>query len=108
MESPTVTAASHQQRYLTILAIALGVAMLGALGFVLARRRVPPPLIVGQGARSAGDDDADRLAREIASLDADFEQLPNPSGDARAEYEQRRDLLKRSLARALDARRPRA
>lgn len=108
VESPTVTGASHQQRYLTILAVALGVAMLGALGFVLARRRLPPPLVVGQPAPPAADDDADRLAREIASLDAAFEQQEHPSGDARADYEQRRDLLKRSLARALDARRSRA
>lgn len=109
VESPTGTAGSHQQRYLTILAIALGVAMLGALGFgLLARRRVPPPLIVGQPGSPRGDDDADRLAREIASLDADFEHQQNPSSAARAEYEQRRDVLKRSLARALDARRARA
>jgi len=108
VESPTVTAASHQQRYLTILAIALGVAMLGALGFVLARRRTPPPLVVGQPASPVQDDDADRLAREIASLDSEFERQPSPSDDARASYEQRRDFLKRSLARALDARRSRA
>ena len=108
VESPTVTAASHQQRYLTILAIALGVAMLGALGFVLARRRMPAPLVVGQPASPVQDDDADRLAREIASLDSEFERRPNPSDDARASYEQRRDFLKRSLARALDARRSRA
>ncbi len=108
VESPTVTAASHQQRYLTILAIALGVAMLGALGFVLARRRMPAPLVVGQPASPVQDDDADRLAREIASLDSEFERRPNPSDDARVSYEQRRDFLKRSLARALDARRSRA
>ncbi len=108
VESPTGASGSHQQRYLTILAIALGVAMLGALGFGLARRRVPPPLIVGQQTSPIGDDDAERLAREIASLDADFERQQNPSSGARAAYEQRRDVLKRSLARALDARRARA
>ncbi len=105
VESPSVTAASHQQRYLTILAIALAVAMLGALGFVLARRRAPAPLVVGPQAAVAVDDDAERLAREIASLDSAFEQQQNPSSDARAAYEQRRDALKQSLARALDARR---
>jgi len=86
----------------------LGVAMLGALCFVLARRRTPPPLVVGQPASPVQDDDADRLAREIASLDSEFERQPSPSDDARASYEQRRDFLKRSLARALDARRSRA
>ncbi|HEX6808139.1 MAG TPA: hypothetical protein VF118_09155 [Gemmatimonadaceae bacterium] len=105
VESPSVTAASHQQRYLTMLAIALAVAMLGALGFVLARRRAPAPLVVGQQAAVAADGDAERLAREIASLDSDFEAQQNPSSDARAAYEQRRDALKQSLARALDARR---
>lgn len=105
VESPSVTAASHQQRYLTTLAIALAVAMLGALGFVLARRRAPAPLVVGQQAAAAADGDAERLAREIASLDSDFEAQQNPSSDARAAYEQRRDALKQSLARALDARR---
>ena len=108
VDSPTSGAPSHQQRYLAILAIALGVAMLGALTFVFARRRAPRIAIVGHPAETPADGDAERLAREIASLDAQFEQQAEPSSDARAEYEQRRDALKRSLARALDARRTRA
>lgn len=105
VESPTVATASHQQRYLTILAIVLAALMLGALGIGLMRRRVPPPLIVGQPAPLVVGDDAERLAREIASLDSEFELEQHPSSDARAAYEQRRDALKQSLARALDARR---
>lgn len=105
VESPTVATASHQQRYLAILAIVLAALMLGALGVVLMRRRVPPPLIVGQTAPLVVGDDAERLAREIASLDSEFELEQHPSSDARAAYEQRRDALKQSLARALDARR---
>lgn len=105
VESPTVATASHQQRYLAILAIVLAALMLGALGIGLMRRRVPPPLIVGQPAPLVVGDDAERLAREIASLDSEFELEQHPSSDARAAYEQRRDALKQSLARALDARR---
>ena len=108
VDSPTGGGVSQQQRYLTILAIALGVAMLGALTFVLAKRKAPRPATVGQPAPAVVDGDAERLAQEIASLDAEFEMQPKPSRDMRAEYEQRRDELKQSLARALDARRSRA
>lgn len=103
VDGPTGTDASQQQHYLIIVAIALAVLMLGALGFVLARRRSPAPAIVGQPALALGDD-AERLAREIAALDAEFETVQHPSDDARANYAEQRDALKRSLARALDAR----
>ena len=109
VDSPTGNAPSRERRYLTILAIALAVAMLAALAFVLARRRArPAPAIVGQEAAPSGDGDAEQLAREIAALDAEFEQQANPSRDAREAYEERRESLKQSLVRALDARRSRA
>src|SRR6185437_761158 len=102
VDGPTGTDASQQQHYLIIVAIALGLLMLGALGIVLARRRAPAPAIVGQPGPALGDD-AERLAREIAALDAQFELEQNPSDDARATYAEQRDALKRSLASALDA-----
>lgn len=104
VDGPTGTDASRQQRYFIYIAIALGVAMLGVLTFVLARRRAPKPAIVGHVAPPV-DGDAEQLAREIASLDAQFEQQADQSARARAKYEQQRDALKRSLARVLDARR---
>jgi hypothetical protein len=43
------------------------------------------------------------LAREIASLDAEFERASSAEPAARAAYEERRRALKRELAEALDA-----
>jgi hypothetical protein len=101
---PTGTDAARQQRYFIVIAIAIGAAMLVVLAFVLGRRRAPRAVVVGQPVPST-DGEAEQLAREIAALDARFEQQADPSTSARATYEQERDGLKRSLARALDARR---
>ena len=48
--------------------------------------------------------DPERLARQIASLDAAFDRQRAPSDEARASYRQRRDALKRELTAALAAR----
>jgi hypothetical protein len=107
VDAPTGTDASRQQRYFIIIAIAIGAAMVAVLAFVLARR-APRAVVVGHPAPSPVDGDAEHLAREIAALDARFEQQADPSADARATYERERDGLKRLLARALDARRTHA
>ncbi|HKV50807.1 MAG TPA: hypothetical protein VJO52_06335 [Gemmatimonadaceae bacterium] len=107
VDAPSGTDASRQQRYFLYIAIAIAATMLIVLAFVLARRRAPRPAIVGHPA-SPVDGDAEQLAREIAALDARFEQQANPSAAERAAYERERDGLKQSLARALDARRTHA
>jgi hypothetical protein len=104
VDGPTGTDAGKQQRYFIYIAIAIGATMLAVLAFVLARRRAPKPVVVGQAAPRA-DSDAEQLAREIAELDTRFEQQADQSASARATYEEQRDALKRSLASVLDARR---
>ena len=94
VDGPTGTDASRQQRYFIYIAIAIGVAMVVVLAFVLVRRRAPRAAVVGHPAARV-DGDAEQLAREIAALDARFEQQTDPSADARATYEQERSGLKR-------------
>jgi len=54
-------------------------------------------------ARVGVTDATEALAREIASLDAEFERAGAADSAARAAYEERRRALKRRLASALDA-----
>ena len=107
VDEPRPGATSPDKRYLTVLAITLAVLMLGVLGFVLTRRRlVAAPGVEPAPALSAAPPGAaQRLAREIAALDADFEGQPAPSDQSRAAYTERRNALKQELARALDAER---
>ena len=51
--------------------------------------------------RSPEEPSAERLARDIADLDAAFEREPSPSDEARAAYERRRGELKALLTDAL-------
>jgi hypothetical protein len=86
--------------YIAAIVTAILAAMLVALARAFRRRRpigatvhVPPR-----------PDDPERLAREIAALDAAFERLPAPTREARANYDGRRAELKERLTRALAAR----
>ena len=81
--------------YLAIVLLAIGTAMLIVLARSFARRR---PLAPG---RVELPDDPDRLAREVAALDAAFERMPAPTEEARSAYQARRQDLKQRLAAAL-------
>ena len=86
--------------YLSIVLLAIGTAMLIVLARSFSRRR---PLVPG---RIDLPDDPDRLAREVAALDAAFERMPAPTDEARAAYQARRQELKQRLAAALARRGP--
>ena len=81
--------------YLAIVLLAIGTAMLIVLARSFARRRP-----AGIGAVELPDD-PDRLAREVAALDAAFERMPAPTDESRAAYQARRSDLKQRLAVAL-------
>lgn len=81
--------------YLAIVLLAIGTAMLIVLARSFSRRRSLAP------GRVELPDDPDRLAREIAALDAAYERMPAPTDEARAAYQARRQELKQRLAVAL-------
>jgi hypothetical protein len=95
------SAASRRGIWLRIVAVAVGAAMLLALARIASasRRRG------GARPRPSGADDPERLAREIASLDAAHERRRAPSAAAEAEYRARRAALKARLGDALDRQR---
>ena len=96
-------AASRRALSLRVVAIVVGAAMLLALARIAAasrRRGGAPP-------RRPGEDDPERLAREIASLDAAHERSRAPGAAAEAEYRARREALKARLGDALDRQRER-
>ena len=88
-------------RYIAVVALALGAAMLVVLARAVMRR--------GGHRRDVPEvpewaNDPDRLARRIAALDADFERIAEPSAEARETYEIKRAELKARLAAALSGR----
>lgn len=83
--------------YVAIVLLAIGTAMLIVLARSFSRRR---PIGAGIG-RVDMPDEPDRLAREVAALDAAFERMPAPNEETRAAYEARRADLKQRLAAAL-------
>lgn len=93
---------------LRVLAIALAVIMVAALGFWGVRRggpRRPAAVATAPGARTPASpvtSDVDRLVAELATLDARFEK-GEQSAAARAKYEADRAALKARLERALAA-----
>jgi hypothetical protein len=102
------------ERYQIILVAVISIIMLGALAVTFSRRRAmarpaggaaivgfaPPPAPV-----PAEGQEAARLAREIADLDAAHERNGKGGPEADAAYRARRAELKRALAAELDARR---
>jgi len=95
--SPTSPAA----RQVWVVAIIASIA--AAMIVMLARSRRRPA-----HARASQERPAERLAREIAELDAEMENAPAISDAARAAYASRRAELKRQLASALDVEQRRA
>lgn len=85
--------------YIAIVLTAVGAAMLAVLARAFARRGARP--VAAGGAYYPATDDPDRLAREIAELDAAFEAVRDPTPAARAAWEERRAELKARLAAAL-------
>ena len=86
--------------YLALLAAVIGGAMLVALVRALTVRRRPALALALPGAASS-----DRIAHEIAALDAAFERRPPASEAERASYAERRAALKAQLSAALADRR---
>jgi hypothetical protein len=99
---PVVVVAANERVYWEI-AGALAVFMAAGLGawYARARRRQGAG---GAASSAAVPTDTERLAREIARLDADFERAGSGNQAARAAYEEQRRELKRELASVLDSR----
>lgn len=93
-------AESRRGTWVRVMAIVVGAAMLLALARAAARMRRR-----GDGPRAAAGEDPERLAREIAALDAAHERRRAPSDAESAEYRARRDALKARLTDALDRQR---
>ena len=111
IEFPAIAVAGARSLYVALVVALAGALMLFALYRAASRGR--RPAIAGRGALGALappplPPDADRLAREIATLDAAFERRGAPGDDARAAYRARRAALKRELTDALAAREGRA
>lgn len=98
---PEVVAAANERVYWEI-AGALAVLMAAGLGAWYARSRRRR----GAGGAASGaavPTATERLGREIARLDADFERAGSANEAARAAYEEQRRELKRELASVLDS-----
>ena len=98
---PVAAAAPMQTNGLLIAAV--GLVMIVALVVALRRGRVRHPGVVRPGG-AVVEAEADALAREIAALDAAFENGADRDEQARARYRAEREQLKRRLAERLAAR----
>ena len=107
-----VPAATGDIRTRFVLAVAAtsALAMLAALVFALRRRRTRvttalPATVIGAQSALAHERASDALVREIALLDAQFEQQASPAIEQRARYDADRAALKARLVDALAAER---
>ena len=101
IEVPLVRAAENVQVYWWIAGTLAALMAAGLIyWYVRARQRLA---LARHSSRAPLSDATEALAREIASLDADFERGGVADAAARAAYEERRRALKRELAQALDA-----
>ena len=84
--------------------VAVIAVIAGAMAFLFLRftRRAPQRPAQRSSSAPPAPRAAERLAHEIAELDARMESTPDVSEQDRAAYAQRRALLKRALATALD------
>ena len=96
-----VSPASSAARQIWVVAIIASIAAAMIVGLARSGRR-------GARARAPQERPSERLAREIAELDAHMERTPEISDAARAAYGSRRAELKQQLSSALDAEQPRA
>jgi hypothetical protein len=76
--------------------------MLVSLACAFGRRTVPRT--AGALSAAAADREAERLARQIADLDAKFERAREPDDAARLAYQSERTRLKDALTAALISR----
>jgi hypothetical protein len=93
---------AQKTRIVIALVAAIGLAMLVSLARAFGRRTT-----AGSGAVSsaaAADRKAEKLARQIADLDARFERVREPTDVARTEYNAERARLKAELTSALISR----
>jgi len=88
-------------RYIAIVLLALGAAMLVVLARAVMRRGGPRREVQ---AIPEWANDPERLARRIAALDAEFEKVEQPTAEARETYDIKRAELKARLAEALTKR----
>jgi hypothetical protein len=106
IDVPTATSDIRSRFLLAVAAISV-LAMLVALSYAFARRRtraVAVPAISPTGMATqmpANSRPSEMLVREIATLDAHFEQQRSRSPEDRARYDEARAALKAKLASAL-------
>lgn len=122
IDAPPAGAMPIDKHFLIVLAAAISLLMLGSLTVVLSRQRAAdggygdragdrhpsPPPSPGLWPAARDGEEASRLARAIAELDAGFERSGNGTPEASEAYRARRAELKRQLTAELDARRSRA
>lgn len=101
IDVPVIHAAASVRVYWEIAGALAALMAAGIVAWYLRTRRGRARATSLAGARAP--DATEALARAIASLDAEFERARAPSADAKAAYEERRRVLKRELASALDA-----
>ena len=101
IEVPVIQAAANVRVYWEI-AGALAALMLSGLAAWYARARRLGAHATSPS-RTPRPDATELLARQIATLDAEFESANAPDDGARAAYQERRRELKQALASALDA-----
>jgi hypothetical protein len=97
IEIPTTRRASRRAWFIAIVASAIA-AM--TVVFIRAARSAKPPTTPRQP--RAAESSVDRLARQIAELDARVESTPDLTDEERAAFAHRRAELKTALANALD------
>ena len=93
---------SQKTRIVFSLVAAIGLAMLVSLARAFGRRTVPRTSSALSAA--AADREAERLARQIADLDAKFERAREPDDAARLAYQGERTRLKDALTSSLISR----
>lgn len=93
---------AQKTRIVISLVAAIALAMLVSLARAFGRRRGPQS--PGLALAVAADREAERLARQIADLDAKFERARDPGDGERTAYEQERTRLKNALTTALISR----
>jgi hypothetical protein len=92
---------SRNNSALVVLGVGTAIAMIGALGAWMIRRRRLRPAVSGPAMDAAAATTAERLIAQLATVDARFERERNPAAETRAEYERTRAELKARIAAAL-------
>lgn len=90
---------AQKTRIVISLVVAIALAMLVSLARAFGRRSTPRT--PGLASAAAADREAERLARQIADLDAKFERARDPDDASRATYDALRLRLKSDLTTAL-------